>query len=195
MMYVPAQGMIVDDEYVSMGSANINQRSLDGSRDTEIAMGAYQPHHTWVGQKRHPRGQVSYIELASHLNSIYKAYARASAATFIQKLKIMLTYAMQVYGYRMSLWAEHLGDLEDSFREPQSIEDVKRVNKIAKLNWKAYVEEDQHDPKEKRGHLMQYPIYVSRDGKVGPLASFEMFPDVGSKILGSPTTLPDALTT
>ncbi|KAF8019360.1 hypothetical protein BT93_G0128 [Corymbia citriodora subsp. variegata] len=157
MIYVHAKGMIVDDEYVIMGSANINQRSLDGSRDTEIAMEAYQPHHTWAGKKRHPRGQV--------------------------------------YGYRMSLWAEHLGDLEDSFREPQSIECVKRVNKIAKQNWRAYVDEDQHNPKEMRGHLMQYSIHVSRDGKVGPSAGFEMFPDVGGKILGSPTTLPDALTT
>ena len=42
MIYVHAKGMIVnDDEYVLMGSANINQRSLDGSSDTEIAMGAY----------------------------------------------------------------------------------------------------------------------------------------------------------
>jgi len=37
--------MIVDDEYVIIGSANINQRSLAGSRDTEIAVGAYQPDH------------------------------------------------------------------------------------------------------------------------------------------------------
>ena len=59
MIYVHAKGMIVDDEYVFMGSANINQRSLDGSRDTEIAMGAYQPHHTWAHKNRHPHGQVS----------------------------------------------------------------------------------------------------------------------------------------
>ncbi|XP_066329112.1 phospholipase D delta-like [Miscanthus floridulus] len=38
--------MVVDDEYVIIGSANINQRSLAGSRDTEIAVGAYQPDHT-----------------------------------------------------------------------------------------------------------------------------------------------------
>lgn len=63
MIYVHAKGMIVDDEYVIMGSANINQRSLDGSRDTEIAMGAYQPHHTWLEKKRHPHGQVGVIPL------------------------------------------------------------------------------------------------------------------------------------
>ena len=46
MIYVHSKRMIVDDEYVLIGSANINQRSMDGSRDTEIAMGAYQPHYS-----------------------------------------------------------------------------------------------------------------------------------------------------
>jgi phosphatidylserine/phosphatidylglycerophosphate/cardiolipin synthase-like enzyme len=36
MIYVHAKGMIVDYGYVIIGSAHINQRSLDGSRDTEI---------------------------------------------------------------------------------------------------------------------------------------------------------------
>lgn len=36
----------VDDEYLIIGSANINQRSMDGGRDTEMAMGGFQPHHT-----------------------------------------------------------------------------------------------------------------------------------------------------
>jgi len=59
MVYVHAKGMIIDDEYVILGSANINQRSMAGSRDTEIAMGAYQPHHTWAVKQRHPHGQVT----------------------------------------------------------------------------------------------------------------------------------------
>jgi phospholipase D1/2 len=45
--------------YVIIGSANINQRSMEGSRDTEIAMGAYQPHYKWAGNTGPPRGQVS----------------------------------------------------------------------------------------------------------------------------------------
>jgi len=55
MVYVHSKGMIVDDEYVIIGSANINQRSLAGSRDTEIAVGAYQPDHTGADA---PRGKV-----------------------------------------------------------------------------------------------------------------------------------------
>jgi len=58
MIYVHSKGMIVDDEYVIIGSANINQRSMEGTRDTEIAMGAYQPEYTWARKNSYPRGQV-----------------------------------------------------------------------------------------------------------------------------------------
>uniref|UniRef100_A0A804LVJ8 phospholipase D n=1 Tax=Zea mays TaxID=4577 RepID=A0A804LVJ8_MAIZE len=63
MIYVHAKGMIVDDEYVILGSANINQRSLAGSRDTEIAMGAYQPHYAWSTKNGHPDGQAHKMEM------------------------------------------------------------------------------------------------------------------------------------
>lgn len=33
----------MDDTYLLIGSANVNQRSMDGKRDTEIAVGCYQP--------------------------------------------------------------------------------------------------------------------------------------------------------
>nr|GMD63938.1 phospholipase D delta [Ipomoea batatas] len=102
MIYVHAKGMIVDDEYVIVGSANINQRSMAGSKDTEIAMGAYQPHHTWARKQRRPHGQV--------------------------------------YGYRMSLWEEHLGKVEGCFEEPNTLECVRRVNEIAQDNWKKFID-------------------------------------------------------
>ena len=38
-IYVHSKMMIVDDTYIIIGSANINQRSMAGTRDTEIAMG------------------------------------------------------------------------------------------------------------------------------------------------------------
>lgn len=58
MIYVQAKGMSVDDEYVVLGSANISQKSLDASRDTEIAIGAYQLYHIRRVKGGHPRGQV-----------------------------------------------------------------------------------------------------------------------------------------
>lgn len=51
--------MIVDDEYVLLGSANINQRSQDGTRDTELAIGALQPRYQTTPGGPTPRGQVS----------------------------------------------------------------------------------------------------------------------------------------
>ncbi|XP_074579991.1 phospholipase D alpha 1-like isoform X1 [Curcuma longa] len=57
MIYVHAKMMIVDDEYIIVGSANINQRSMDGARDPEIAVGAFQPEHLADGW-RTAMGQV-----------------------------------------------------------------------------------------------------------------------------------------
>ena len=42
-IYVHSKMMLVDDIYIIIGSANINQRSMAGTRDTEIAVGSYQP--------------------------------------------------------------------------------------------------------------------------------------------------------
>ncbi|KAF2312462.1 hypothetical protein GH714_034759 [Hevea brasiliensis] len=155
MVYVHSKGMIVDDEYVIIGSANINQRSMAGSKDTEIAMGSYQPHYTWAAKKKHPRGQI--------------------------------------YGYRMSLWAEHLGEVQGLFMEPESLECVKKINNIAEANWKRYT-----DPNFTllQGHLLMYPVQVDVDGKVASLPGYENFPDAGGKVLGSHSlTRPDILTT
>ncbi|KNA20728.1 hypothetical protein SOVF_049470 [Spinacia oleracea] len=155
MIYVHAKGMIVDDEYVIMGSANINQRSLAGTKDTEIAMGAYQPHHTWANKNRNPRGQI--------------------------------------YGYRTSLWAEHVGMLDECFNEPESIECVRKVNDIAEDNWKRFTAESFT---LLQGHLLKYPLQVDADGKVESLPDQDSFPDLGGKIIGVPSnTLPDVLTT
>ncbi|KAI5019991.1 hypothetical protein ZWY2020_044879 [Hordeum vulgare] len=63
MIYVHSKTMIVDDEYIIVGSANINQRSMDGGLDSEIAMGAYQPNYL-ASSSRPARGQVHGLRLA-----------------------------------------------------------------------------------------------------------------------------------
>ena len=159
MVYVHSKGMIVDDEYVIVGSANINQRSLAGSRDTELAVGAYQPGHAGT---RRPRGKV--------------------------------------FGYRMSLWEEHLGReavrrSPGVVRRPESRECVALVNGIARDNWERYAaDDDDGRAGALRGHLMRYPVLVGADGKVAALPGHETFPDVGGRVLGSPNNLPDHLT-
>ncbi|CAL4126810.1 unnamed protein product, partial [Meganyctiphanes norvegica] len=49
MIYVHSKMAIFDDEYAIIGSANINDRSMSGSRDSEIAVGVYQPSYTAEG--------------------------------------------------------------------------------------------------------------------------------------------------
>uniref|UniRef100_J3N493 Phospholipase D n=2 Tax=Oryza brachyantha TaxID=4533 RepID=J3N493_ORYBR len=153
MVYVHSKGMIVDDEYVIIGSANINQRSMEGIRDTEIAMGAYQPQYTWANKISAPRGQI--------------------------------------YGYRMSLWAEHIGVVEDGFNYPETLECIRRVRYIGEQNWERFFD---NEVTEMRGHLMKYPVTVDRKGKVKPLPGCALFPDMGGNICGSFLAIQENLT-
>jgi hypothetical protein len=73
MVYVHSKGMIVDDEYVIIGSANINQRSMEGIRDTEIAMGAYQPQYTWASKVSAPRGQVTTLHACMAVSHFWRS--------------------------------------------------------------------------------------------------------------------------
>ncbi|KAK6115714.1 hypothetical protein DH2020_007983 [Rehmannia glutinosa] len=154
MIYVHSKGIIVDDAYMILGSANVNERSMVGSRDTEIAMGSYQPHYTWAKKKEHPCGQI--------------------------------------YGYRMSLWAEHIGRIDNYFKAPENLECVKYVNGVAEDNWKRYTAEQFT---LLQGHILKYPVEVDADGNVKPLPGHEEFPDVGGEIQGLPSLLPSAVTT
>eukprot|EP01088_Endostelium_zonatum_P000452 TRINITY_DN1071_c0_g1_i1.p1 TRINITY_DN1071_c0_g1~~TRINITY_DN1071_c0_g1_i1.p1 ORF type:complete len:829 (+),score=169.93 TRINITY_DN1071_c0_g1_i1:129-2615(+) len=43
-IYVHAKLMIIDDDFFILGSANLNQRSLDGTRDTEMCISGWQPY-------------------------------------------------------------------------------------------------------------------------------------------------------
>ncbi|EXB88210.1 Phospholipase D alpha 1 [Morus notabilis] len=156
MIYVHSKMMIVDDEYIIIGSANINQRSMDGARDSEIAMGAFQPHH--VASKEPARGQI--------------------------------------YGFRMALWREHLSVFleKSTFNHPETVECIQRVNQIAQRNWERYCSDTFNG--DLPGHLLRYPIEVSKTGAITTLPGFEFFPDNKAKVLGEKSDyLPPILTT
>ncbi|KAJ4957427.1 hypothetical protein NE237_024538 [Protea cynaroides] len=154
MIYVHAKMMIVDDEYIIIGSANLNQRSMDGGRDSEIAMGGYQPHHLVTQQPA--RGQI--------------------------------------HGFRMALWYEHLGMLDNRFLHPESLECVLKVNLLADRHWDLYSK--QFLDRDLPGHLLRYPIQVSHNGEITTLPGFVCFPDTKAHILGTKSAfLPPILTT
>ncbi|XBI14047.1 hypothetical protein VPH35_140694 [Triticum aestivum] len=146
MIYVHSKMMIVDDEYIIVGSANLNERSMAGNRDTEIAIGAYQPHR---------------INTDAEL-------ARG-----------------HVHGFRMSLWYEHLGKTHDDFLRPGSLECMRRVNKMADEYWNLYIGDELTG--DLPGHLLTYPVAVSKAGTTWMIPGFEFFPDTEARVLGKPT--------
>ncbi|KAH7574130.1 hypothetical protein JRO89_XS03G0255700 [Xanthoceras sorbifolium] len=156
MIYVHAKMMIVDDEYIIIGSANINQRSMDGGRDTEIAMGAFQPNHLVANQPA--RGQI--------------------------------------HGFRMALWREHLGGLDNDIEQPETVECVRMVNEAAYDNWQMYSNNEGFFEQGIPGHLLRYPIEVTNNGSVTTLPGLDFFPDTQARIFGNKSDyLPPILTT
>ncbi|XP_061375445.1 phospholipase D alpha 1-like [Gastrolobium bilobum] len=153
MIYVHAKMMIVDDEYIIIGSANINERSMNGARDTEIAMGGYQPYQ--LATEKPARGQI--------------------------------------HGFRMALWYEHLGFLDDSFLTPESLECVRQINQISERYWELYYSDTLDD--DLPGHLLSYPVRVAETGEVTTKPGAEYFPDTKARIFGSKSVLPTILTT
>ena len=83
-IYVHCKMSIFDDEYILIGSANVNQRSLGGNRDTEIAVGGYQP-----GEKQ-SKGDVRSFRMAlwaAHLGGTDKKHEKPESDKCLGKVK------------------------------------------------------------------------------------------------------------
>ena len=91
----------------------------------------------------------------------------------------------------MSLWAEHLGIVEDCFTKPESIECVRQVRSMGERNWKQFAADE---VTEMKAHLLKYPVEVDRQGRVKSLPGCEDFPDVGGHIVGSFLAIQENLT-
>lgn len=64
MIYVHSKMAIFDDEYIIIGSANINERSMSGNRDSEMVVGAFQPNYTKEKLGNEIPGDVRSFRLA-----------------------------------------------------------------------------------------------------------------------------------
>lgn len=58
-IYMHAKLLIVDDEICMTGSSNVNDRSMSGFRDTELAVGMLQPAHVYDEADGLPHGEVA----------------------------------------------------------------------------------------------------------------------------------------
>jgi len=153
-IYVHSKLLIVDDEVMVVGSANINQRSFDGDRDTEIGISCFQP------------------------------FKRADASS---------TPRGSVYGFRIQLWAQHLGPAFDLklAQSPSTIPCIQHMHQQGDANWEVFVAPG--EPQDTPGHLMTYPYKVELDGSISPL--IDSIPDYGASLIGKKSKLPNKLTT
>lgn len=71
LVYTHSKMTIVDDAIIMCGSANINQRSLDGGRDSELLMASWQPHYL-ATKESVPNGDVHGFRLHcfAHLTGV-----------------------------------------------------------------------------------------------------------------------------
>eukprot|EP00211_Chloroparvula_japonica_P004331 CAMPEP_0119123148 /NCGR_PEP_ID=MMETSP1310-20130426/3180_1 /TAXON_ID=464262 /ORGANISM="Genus nov. species nov., Strain RCC2339" /LENGTH=670 /DNA_ID=CAMNT_0007112905 /DNA_START=108 /DNA_END=2120 /DNA_ORIENTATION=+ len=153
MIYVHSKVLIVDDAYVIIGSANINDRSMEGTRDTEICMSGWQPHFN-EGSPAGPRGDV--------------------------------------FKYRMSLWAEHLGESLPLFANPNTVECARHLRKLSVENWERYNAEE---TTELPFHLMVHPSVTAVDAEGHIHQTHKFFPDTKASTWGAKSGVPDILTT
>ena len=100
----------------------------------------------------------------------------------------------KIHGFRMALWYEHTGMLDNLFLQPEKVECIRKVNKIAERYWDLYSSESLE--RDLPGHLLMYPVGVTNEGEVTELPGTEFFPDTKARVLGTKSDyLPPILTT
>ena len=88
----------------------------------------------------------------------------------------------EVYGYRMALWLEHLsGKWDPVYDQPHSLECIRRVNHLAEQNWLQFNGEEDVDM---TGHLIMFPIVVSKEGNMTARMKDGAFSDIDNNIQG-----------
>jgi len=98
MIYVHSKMIIVDDSYILVGSANINERSMSGTRDTEMAVGCWQPHYNAYN----PYGEVHVFRMslwAEHMRHWEGTFRFPGTLVCARKIKEMTDYNWELYNY------------------------------------------------------------------------------------------------
>jgi len=98
MIYVHSKMMIVDDAYIIVGSANINERSMSGTRDTEMAVGCWQPQFNFYN----PYGDVHMFRMslwAEHLRTWEEGFRFPGTLDCTARVKEMCWYNWQSYNF------------------------------------------------------------------------------------------------
>lgn len=90
----------VDDTYMLIGSANTNQRSMDGQRDTEIAIGCY--------QSRDENKHTHKRDIHAYRMSLWYEHAGKTEELFQDPESLECVVMMRLLGEQM--WQIYSGD-------------------------------------------------------------------------------------
>jgi phospholipase D1/2 len=88
LVYVHSKMLIADDAVTIIGSANINQRSMDGARDSEIAVASFQPAYLPTDESI-PKGDVHAFRLhcwATTTNTMERIFENPSSLQCVRRL-------------------------------------------------------------------------------------------------------------
>ncbi|KAK9865095.1 hypothetical protein WJX84_006038 [Apatococcus fuscideae] len=102
-IYVHSKMLIADDEYIIIGSANINQRSMGGDRDTELAIGAYQPQQLAKGEKdgvQIPHSDIHAFRMSlwqEHTNQVGHLYQKPESLECAREMRRLAEQNWQDY--------------------------------------------------------------------------------------------------
>jgi len=98
----------VDDLYILIGSANVNQRSMDGQRDTEIAIGCYQ------SQDGDDNQQMDRDDVQAYRMSLWYEHTMSVDEVFLEPERLECVERMRSIGDDM--WeiysSEEIRDME-----------------------------------------------------------------------------------
>ncbi|KAL8137123.1 hypothetical protein V2J09_003124 [Rumex salicifolius] len=97
MIYVHAKIMIVDDMYMMIGSANVNQRSMDGARDTEIGIGCYQTDNDGRGETN---GDIMAYRMSlwyEHTGRAHKTYMEPESLDCVEMMRTTGEKTSEIY--------------------------------------------------------------------------------------------------
>ncbi|KAK7261727.1 hypothetical protein RIF29_28045 [Crotalaria pallida] len=128
MVYVHSKLMIVDDIYILIGSANVNQRSMDGQRDTEIAIGCYQSQDYLADDN-----QIAHGDIHAYRMSLWYEHTGSAEELFLEPESTKCVQRMRSIGNQM--WEIYCG------QEIVDMEGVHLVTYPMKVTQEGYVED------------------------------------------------------
>ncbi|KAL2337970.1 hypothetical protein Fmac_012416 [Flemingia macrophylla] len=126
MVYVHSKFMIVDDLYILIGSANVNQRSMDGQRDTEIAIGCYQSQYE-------ADAQMNLDDIQAYRMSLWYEHTVSVDELFLEPERLECVERMRSIGDEM--WGIY------SSEEIVDMEGVHLVSYPVKVTQEGYVKD------------------------------------------------------